>query len=228
MKKAFAIFIACCMLISLFTIAVSAEASIEPPDQPNELYRERLKEFYNVDEYDGDFYTYQLMYYKELYYHRDENNEIDWALINCYCNIESPIELTTIVGNRVLSPGRQSYPFDACYGIYDVKNDKFVDGNSREAYQYDNFVRAFDEVVGQGKPLGDIDGDGILSITDATLLQRCDVLLSEYPASDEFMITYDYDTIHYYSDFNRDGMRDIIDATCIQRYLVGMTYPIGK
>ena len=29
----------------------------------------------------------------------------------------------------------------------------------------------------------------------------------------------------YYSDFNRDGERDITDATCIQRYLAGLPYP---
>lgn len=220
-----------------------SEDSTEAPTQAGDLYRERLKESYNLAEYDASvgFYTNHLMYYKELYYHRDENNDIDWALINCYCNVSSPIEYTNVVGNRVLHPGTQYYPFDTCYGIYDVKNDKFVDATNKAAYQYDNFVSAFDEIVssgkglsmadidnrGKGRPLGDIDNDNELTVVDVTLIQRCEAQMMEYPSTDEFMITYDFNTIHYYSDFNRDGERDILDATCIQRYLVGIAYPKG-
>ena len=195
-------------------------------NEPSYLYRDKLKERYNLYEYEEDPYM-GLVYYKELYYHRDENSEIDWALINCFSGMELPVEYTNVVGNRVLSPGNEYMPFEVCYGIYDVKNDKFVDATSKAAYQYDGFVRAFDEVVGQGRPLGDIDNDDELTVVDVTMIQRCEAQMMEYPATDEFMITYDYNTIHYYSDFNRDGERDIIDATCIQRYLVGMPYVLG-
>ena len=218
----------------------------EAPTEPKDLYRERLKERYNLSEFDGDWYTYQLREYQELYYHRDNNGEIDWALIQCYCNIESPIEMTAIVGNRVLHPGTEHYPFSTTYGIYDVKNDKFIDACTSgstlsEAYNYDGFVRAFDEIAGsgmgwsiadhdnagKGRPLGDIDNDLDLSIVDVTMIQRCEAMIAEYPATDELWLTYDYNGEHYYSDFNLDGSRDIVDATCIQRYLVGMDYPIG-
>ena len=218
----------------------------EAPTEPKDLYRERLKERYNLSEFDGDWYTYQLREYQELYYHRDNNGEIDWALIQCYCNIESPIEMTAIVGNRVLHPGTEHYPFSTTYGIYDVKNDKFIDACTSgstlsEAYNYDGFVRAFDEIAGsgmgwsiadhdnagKGRPLGDIDNDLDLSIVDVTMIQRCEAMIAEYPTTDELWLTYDYNGEHYYSDFNLDGSRDIVDATCIQRYLVGMDYPIG-
>ena len=224
---------------------VPTEAATEPKD----LYRERLKERYNLSEFDGDWYTYQLKSYKELYYHRDSSGEIDWALIQCYCNIATPVEMTAVVGNRVLHPGTAYYPFDTTFGIYDVKNDKFIDPSwsgqdylgGKEAYKYDGFVRAFDEIVGggmgepladvdyrgKGRPLGDIDNNGELDITDVTMVQRCDAQIMEYPATDELWLTYDYNGDHYYSDFNLDGERDIVDATCIQRYLVDMDYPIG-
>jgi len=231
------------------TIAPTAPPTTPPteaPTEPKDLYRERLKEYYNLSEFDGDFYTYQLMGYQELYYHRDGKGDIDWALIQCYCNIESPIELIAIVGNRVLHQGTAYYPFDTTFGIYDVKNDKFIDACTSgaylsEAYNYDGFVRAFDEIVGggmgwsmadhdnagKGRPLGDIDNDFDLSIVDVTMIQRCEAMITEYPASDAFAVSYDYRTTRYYSDFNLDGERDIVDATCIQRYLVGMDYPIG-
>lgn len=213
--------------------------------EPSYLYRERLKEYYNLCEYDEDPYM-GLMGYQELYYHRDSNGDIDWALIQCYSGLESPIELLAIVGNRVLHPGRDLHPFSTTYGIYDVKNDKFIDACTSgstlsEAYNYDGFVRAFDEIVGggmgwsmadvdnqgKGKPLGDLDNDNKLTIVDVTMIQRCVALMTDYPATDAFAVTYDFRRTHYYSDFNLDGERDILDATCIQRYLVGMDYPIG-
>ena len=222
----------------------------EAPTEPKDLYRERLKERYNLSEFDGDLYTYQLMSYQELYYHRDSSGEIDWALIQCYCNIASPVDMSAVVGNRVLHPGTAYYPFDTTFGIYDVKNDKFIDPSwsgkdylgGKEAYKYDGFVRAFDEIVGggmgepiadvdyrgKGRPLGDIDNDFDLSIVDVTMIQRCEAMIAEYPATDVYNVTYDYKgNPHYCSDFNLDGERDIVDATCIQRYLVGMDYPIG-
>ena len=218
----------------------------EAPTEPKDLYRERLKKYYNIDDYDPENQLNLPFGYQELYYHRDDNCEIDWALIQCYSIAMSPIELTAIVGNRVLHPGNDYYPFDTTYGIYDVKNDKFIDACTSgstlsEAYNYDGFVRAFDEIVGggmgwsmadvenqgRGKQLGDIDNNGELDITDVTFIQRCEAMIMEYPASNAFSVTYDFGVTHYYSDFNRDGERDILDATCIQRYLVGMDYPIG-
>ena len=210
--------------------------------KPMYLYRERLKECYNLSEYDPEHtggYK-QLLGYQELYYHRDGNGDIDWALIQCYTMAEMPIEMTAVVGNRVLHPGTEYYPFSTTYGIYDVKNDKFVDARYTAAYDYDDFVKAFDEIVGsgrgvsladidnkgKGRPLGDIDNDYDLTIIDVTMIQRCAAMIMEYPETDDFYVTYDYKgNPHHYSDFNRDGERDIIDATCIQRYLVGMPYP---
>ena len=228
---------------------VPTEAPTEAPTEPKDLYRERLKEYYNLSELTGETMVYQLMSYNELYYHRDSSGEIDWALIQCYCNIASPVDMSAVVGNRVLHPGTAYYPFETTYGIYDVKNDKFIDPSwsgkdylgGKEAYKYDGFVRAFDEIVGsgmgesiadvdyrgKGRPLGDIDNDLDLSIVDVTMIQRCEAMIAEYPATDELWLTYDYNGEHYYSDFNLDGSRDIVDATCIQRYLVGMDYPIG-
>lgn len=37
-----------------------------------------------------------------------------------------------------------------------------------------------------------------------------------------------YGKIRYYSDFNRDGGRDILDATCIRRCLAGLSYKSEK
>ena len=122
----------------------------------------------------------------------------------------------------MLSPGTQYEPFDAGYGIYDVKEDKFIDAGSLSAKNYPDFVRVFDKIVTDGRLIGDLDQDNAITIFDATLLQRCDAGLRDYPEDDVFYVTYEWGSPRYYSDFDRDGDRTIIDATLIQRYLVGI------
>lgn len=77
--------------------------------------------------------------------------------------------------------------------------------------------------------LGDIDGDGEITVIDATIFQRCDIRIQSYPDDDEIKPwgTWHY-APKYYSDFNRDGERDILDATCVMRYSVGLPYHINK
>ena len=67
---------------------------------------------------------------------------------------------------------------------------------------------------------GDIDGDGELSVYDATIIQRYEAGMTVN--SDAEMILH--------ADVNGDGVTDIYDATFIQRYLVSMDtpYPIGE
>ena len=68
---------------------------------------------------------------------------------------------------------------------------------------------------------------------DVTIIQRCDAEISEYPATDlidpynNINPYFDKTKLTYYSDFNRDKERDILDATCIQRYLSDLPYQVG-
>ena len=157
--------------------------------------------------------------YKELYDHSDVNGDCDWILVFGYCNVQVPELLTTIIGNRVISVSSCMIPFDTGYCIYDVKNGCFVDANAFAAKSYDDFTKVFDETVTAGRLLGDLDNDDEISVIDVTLTQRCLVGINDYPEDDEFYLTAD-DNTHYYSDFDRDGERDITDATKMQRYLV--------
>ena len=135
-----------------------------------------------------------------------------------------------IIGNRVIISG--TYPvFTFGMALYDVKEDTFYDLYTLKDYDhYDGIAEAID-LNGKGKLLGDLDGDDNISILDATLIQRCEINVTDYPESDWInesdLVNDSFNPIHYYSDFNRDGDRNILDATCIQRYLIGATYPIG-
>ena len=176
------------------------------------LYQARFEELYGSG--------YDRFDYQELYYHTDQNNELDWVLVYGMVPMSGPVDFTTIVGNRVLHPGTMYMPFDACYGIYDVKEDKFIDAGSADAKNYDGFLKVFDE-IDDGRLIGDLDRDGDLSVIDVTILQRCEANMREYPDDDTFSLTFEWGKSRYYSDFDRDGERSILDVTCLQRYLIG-------
>ena len=132
-----------------------------------------------------------------------------------------------VIGNRVVIEEQYTAPFGFGYAVYDVQHNTVKAIYSEILDQYDGLEEAFNE-YGCGRLLGDIDEDDDISIIDTTILQRCEANISDYPANDTIRLFGDVeDALTYYSDFNRDGDRDIIDATCVQRYLVGMTYPIG-
>ena len=193
------------------------EAPVTVPTEPTSskspyLYRARFEELYGSG--------YDRFDYRELYYHTDKNGETDWALVYAFIPAAEPIELVTIVGNRVLYPGTMYMPFDACYGIYDVKEDKFIDAGSADANNYDGFLKVFDQ-IDDGRLIGDLDRDGDLSVIDVTILQRCEANISDYPDDDTFSLTFEWGKSRYYSDFDRDGERSILDVTCLQRYLIG-------
>lgn len=205
------------------------EANTDSPtenDQPYELplgmYFDRFKEKYET-QYD------HTAFYRELYYHHNADNEIDWALVRCELNIVEPMPYSSVIGNRVILHDSCSLPFSSGYALYDVKEDKFISAASAEASEYDGFTKAFDDNVNDGRLLGDIDGDGEITVIDATIIQRCDIRIQDFPEDDEIKpwTTWHY-APKYYSDFNRDGERDILDATCIMRYSVGLPYHINK
>lgn len=59
---------------------------------------------------------------------------------------------------------------------------------------------------------GDVDGDGIISIQDATMIQKFGVgINTPEVGSDLFEL----------ADVNDDGRISILDVTCVQKYLVG-------
>ena len=58
--------------------------------------------------------------------------------------------------------------------------------------------------------IGDVDGDGVVAIKDATLIQKVIAGISEKP-----------DLFDYIADVTGDGKADIRDATTIQRFING-------
>ena len=157
--------------------------------------------------------------YKELCYHKDENGSTDWVLLRVESEYSYPVIYMGIIGNRVYEDDYYM-PFECKYGVYDVKQKKFYDLNGYTAARYKDLGRIFDQ-IGEGRLLGDMDRDDDLTAVDVTLIMRCEVRMRDWPEDDEFRFD-EFGGIMYYSDFNRDGERDIVDATKLQRYIIGM------
>lgn len=99
----------------------------------------------------------------------------------------------------------------------DAPNEDFIvygyKGSTAEQYAKDYQLKFVE--LSETEYLGDVDGDGDVSIIDATCIQR---YLAEIP-----VYAYNEEA----ADTDGDGSVTIIDATCIQRYLVQLACPEG-
>lgn len=234
MKRFTSLLLALILTAAIFTVPVYADSPAEQPDENSTRYLSKLVDYMN-SKYPGLFSESDrsnINVYQEIYYHYDKSGEIDWALIHA----ETPYNfydfwLFDIIGLRVISDPNCRWPFPSRMGIYDVKKDTFIDMGDVDLDAYDNLEEIYNKMGyngGYGGLLGDIDKDNDITIADVTLLQRCLIGARDFPKSDHIMYQFYDDTIWSYSDFNRDRSRDILDATCIQRYLVKQPYPISE
>ena len=174
--------------------------------------------------------------YDEVYIHTDENSETDWVLLLASTGFDAPWIYHTLIGNREIVKDGFAFPFSADYGLYDVKKDRFFDVNNENMNgknfkpgDYPGFAKIFDQIAAQSsrfqstRLIGDLDSDGEITVIDATLIQRCNAKMRDYPEDDDSLyLDISKPKPAYYSDFNRDGERNILDATVIQRYLLDL------
>ena len=203
------------------------------PTEPTEevkvyKYKDKLLNQYHLSDS-------QLAEYDEFYEHKDANGKVDWALVkakkdSAYIQ-RSPGWVNPAYyefGNRVLDIEDRYEPFAFGMGVYSVKHDCFFDVSAPELYELNGLERVWTK-IGAGRLMGDMDDNNRLEIIDAVLIQRCQAGLIGYPTEDQ-NIPSDMveNAIGYYSDFNQDGVRNLLDATAIQRYLAGLQYrPAG-
>ncbi len=192
------------------------------PEKPNKRY---VREFQNQFSDGGE--SSELECYEELYYHT-RDGETDWTLIHAYTDEQEPLVVFGEFGDRFLHKNMGGVPFELDYGIYDVKQNKFI--GLETAYKsgdYPDLTRVMD-LLNIGRLRGDIDLSGTLSINDATEMQRVLAEYRSYPDGDAVwgydLISYreiDTENCLYISDVNKDGKRDINDVTEIQCILAG-------
>ena len=155
--------------------------------------------------------------YSELYYHYDENEALDWVLVNAQSGPEpQPMGISMDIGNVAVHSHSIFYNFRYQYGVYDVAENQFYDlfDLRSEPEKYDDLL---DVLVQKkiGQLIGDLDNDGAITILDATGIQLCLAGLENFP-DNEYYSVYNTSERGRMSDFDRDGDVSILDATAIQ------------
>ena len=156
-----------------------------------------------------------LAEYDEVYYHTDENDETDWAIVmvDYDSGIAEEVIVSGVVGGRTIFSPTPKYPFYIGYAVFDVKKDAFFDVAMTPYIfeKYDGLYEAFNALdLGDLSPAvipGDANSDGTTSVADATRVQRfCAKLISKAEIEQTA------------ADVTGDGVVTVLDATRIQRY----------
>ncbi len=178
--------------------------------------------------------------YEELYYHFEteptcDEATPDFVLIYGFTDM-TPSSAYGVFGDYIVSGGYAS-PYDLPYYVIVPKANNRV-YTLREAYDagLEGIENVFDvkryENYWVGYRIGDADFNRELNVKDATFIQKCLAGLQNFPDRDDVWgncetpgfghLSYEY--TDYISDFNRDGKRDIRDATAIQKHITGLSY----
>ena len=207
----------------LFPLALPSQeqTGATPTEAPIDPYRDKLKRRYGITDR-------ALIDYELLYEHKDANGEVDWALIK---GAESGAvsgkwsePAYYEFGNRVMTVDYAKRPFAFGMGVYIAKYDRFFDVNAPEFRELDDLERVWTQ-MGAGRLMGDMDGNNCLEIIDAVMIQRCQAEMTDYPTEDyNYPPEWEEGAIKYFSDFDQDGVRNITDATAIQRFLANLSY----
>ena len=227
------------LIVALCSFATVSASETKPNEIPGNSVITSTADEATKDEYlflqkfiDIELYGYvdELIEYDEPYYHYDDNGNVDWAIV--YAITPSPPEFCTyyIVVEDILI---RDYPnnWGVGYGIYSVEDDRFFPiEDVLDNPKYKDIPEAL-RTIEAGEIIGDMDYDRKLTVKDATFIQSAIANIVEFPLEDKVCYLVDYDPsfdkimteeLTYISDYNRDGKRDIKDATAIQRRVAGL------
>ena len=209
-----------CIVLTLIVVFTACLTSVSAfSDDSIRLYRKSFTDKY-VKPYDAadGYYFYFEQYYG--YENNDPDGDIEWVLVYAGDMSYQKGKFKQVVGSRVFYSDEISSPFKFKYAVYDVKADEFYDLSDELIAKYDGLYEALiDENA--GVPLGDADMDKELSILDATQIQLACARITKFDENDALTEYTDCESgFTYISDINRDGERDIMDATGVQLYLV--------
>ncbi len=213
------------VLTSLALVSVSAEEETNWRDK-GWVFSEKYFETFIDGGYEGPDRI--MNSYKEIHCEYDENGNVLWVIT--YCREPAPPWLVAqyeVLDKIVIidSPAGANV-----YRIYNVAENKWHYGFKilSEDGQYKNVPQILYE-AGVGDVIGDMDKDREITVKDATFIQKALSDILYFPEKDKVhgysergVVSDTYprnggEVLAYVSDFNRDGNRDIKDATAIQK-----------
>lgn len=216
MKKTLSFIIICALLLSMSIFPTFAQDNkIYTNLQTDEhTYIDRLFELYPDI---AEAYMLNEFIYNEIgELDIDCDDAVDFAIIFAHYSLALEVLGWSAIGDRVITSQLYS-PFEFGYALYDIEKDSFIEFSQTIVEDYP-FLPEYMDKYKIGSPFGDADGDKILSIMDATLIQLVCAKLVQYPSIGDVYS----DNVAFTSDCNRDGVLDILDATAIQLKLAGI------
>lgn len=230
MKKFLTVLLTISILVGVLALPVHAVGKTSDVHERIEFAAEKSNRIFedNFLAYIPDFNPeddepeyYDGIRYQELAYHYTDD-KLDWAFVKGFVPLCAPMLTARLFGNRVVENNNINFPFIYTYGVYDVQAETFYDIN--DVYGQEKYA-ALSDLLAEfkiGRILGDINGDGVLNIKDATEMQRCLADIRDFPSDDTiYGVPYNGGgkQIRYLSDINLDDVRSIKDVTEIQRIL---------
>ena len=156
-----------------------------------------------IDTYSPDFKEYT---YKELKTWYNTDHTPQYVIIKAHDTMGATAEIWFRLGDSVVYSPMIYSDFECQYGLYDYAQDKFIELQELKDTPtlYTNLEKNLLD-CGVAKPMADSDGDGRVTIMDATNIQH-------------YLAKLDYNYINYFQgDMDNDGKLSLIDATMIQK-----------
>lgn len=138
-----------------------------------------------------------------------------YFLISARNIMELDVLVSKRYGNYILESNNQNIPSIFGYLAVNPETDDVItleDGLENGTIDGDKLYNSSINI--DMYMLGDADNDGVLTIKDATVVQKAGVGLTDIVNTDTTM-----DTVF---DYNNDGRVSVLDATCIQKKLAGI------
>ncbi len=209
MKKLLCILLSLTIVVSVCTISMFSSSAEVTYDYRDEFAKFALGDGYKYEEYVMS--TRYEEHYK--YYSEDNNTDIpDWIFGQGFSPFLTPGNCWAYLGDYYVFSDSICDPFRLGYFVYVPQENKFYD--LEEAWEMDFegmdwlFSQCIKDRVYVFFVLGDADNDKVLSVMDATQIQKELAQLAKRKCP------------HYYiADYTADERITIMDATAIQMKL---------
>ena len=215
-------------LCAVGTVPASAASK-----EMDERYREPFAELYRNSYGVNGFWQYCWVdYYHYAEGATSDETTPDFVAVFCSDYLSPHSEYTIIIEDYCVSSECYVYPYGVGTYIYTPSNESLYTLTEAYAAGIDGVEEMlsehYDELTIGVTLIGDLDRDHKLTVKDATKLQKCLVGVEEFESADEIVNVnnqhcYPVNRIpKYISDFNRDRIRNVRDATAIQKYVAGL------
>ena len=213
------------LLISACVIPASAFSYIQ-----NGINYKYAKEFLLAYGYTEDDFPYlkeaHMTSYNNVYQYNSDGTQVtdestpDYILSFFNDGLCSWVGCADVIGDYIVtSDNIINNPYGIGLYIFSTRDNTIYTLKEAWDAQLPNLEWVLDYV---GDLVGDVDSDDVLTIKDATAIQKhiAEIEGLKY----DTIMDVDGNGYVYRSDFDRDGERTIKDATAIQKYIAGLEY----